>query len=157
MLELQMGLIRDIRRNRLMEQIKERIGNGLSRIYVLVPEQSTFTMEREVCRLLGNDISNQSVTVVGFKHKARLVHEASGTSADYMDEGGRLLAMAMATAESKKNLTILKDSATRPEFLETLVRTYTAFKTHEVPCVRASPTAPPTWACWTSVWNSPNG
>ena len=127
MLELQMGLNRDYRRERTMRMMKEACEKGdAKRIYLLVPEQSTFNMGREVCRMIGNDVANGRIEVVGYDRLMRLVYRDCGGRKKHMDEGGRLLAMAQAAEETRKALTVYKSSAMRPEFLQNLLDTYSS-------------------------------
>lgn len=127
MLELQMGLNRDCRRERTMRMMKDACMKGdAKRIYLLVPEQSTFAMGREVCRLIGNDVANGRIEVVGYDRLMRLVYRDCGGHKTHMDEGGRLLAMAQAAETVRKTLTVYKSSAMRPEFLQSLLNTYSS-------------------------------
>ena len=66
MLDLVMSPYRDVRRDTMMNKIRELQKAGFTKIFVLTPEQSTYVMDKECCRLLGNDFANQYVQVVGF-------------------------------------------------------------------------------------------
>ena len=132
MLDLVMSPYRDVRRDTMMNKIRELQKAGFTKIFVLTPEQSTYVMDKECCRLLGNDFANQYVQVVGFKRLARLVYAQCGGREDLMDDGARLLAMTMAVEKCMKDLTFYKASAKRPDFLEVLLSTYTLIRTHEL-------------------------
>ena len=125
MLELQMGINAAARRTRTIEKIKKLCMAGEERIFVLVPEQCTFSMQREICEQVGNTLSNGRVDVVGFKQFVSRVYGACGHKTPHLDDGGRLIAMAMAIENKRKSLRIFGESARRPEFIATLLSSYT--------------------------------
>ena len=96
MIEIQMGLNRDVRRERLMGKIRQLCMDGHERIFLLVPEQSTYVMSREVCRSVGNSLSIGRVEVLGFKQLFEKVYAECGRYREHMDEGGRIMVMASA-------------------------------------------------------------
>lgn len=132
MLELQMGLNRDARRRRTMRVIREMQDKGFTRINVLVPEQSTFVMSRDVCAELGNERYNQGVEVLGFENLFRRVHADCGERKDVLDEGGRLLAMAQAVEEVRVagSLKTFHTISSRPEYLQRFLLAYSTFELH---------------------------
>ena len=132
MLELVLNANRDVRRKAMMDTIREMQAQGISKIYVLTPEQSTYVMDKECCSELGNSFSNQYIQVVGFKRLARLVYAQCGGYEELMDDGARLLAMTAAVDKVIKELDFYKASARRPDFLEMLLSTYTTMKMHGV-------------------------
>lgn len=132
MLELVLNANRDVRRKAMMDTIREMQAQGISKIYVLTPEQSTYVMDKECCSELGNSFSNQYIQVVGFKRLARLVYAQCGGYEQLMVDGARLLAMTAAVDKVIKELDFYKASARRPDFLEMLLSTYTTMKMHGV-------------------------
>lgn len=134
MLTLQMGLNRDTRRGHLMAKIAKARMEGFRRVYVLVSEQSTFIMDREVCRILGNTQRGCRVEVLGFERLMQHIYEECGEATEHLDEGGRLLAMALASekAGKSKELTVYRHMTGRPEFLSSLLSTYTTFRLHGI-------------------------
>lgn len=132
MVEILMGLSRESRRKAVMTRIEKACKAGKRRIYLLVPEQSTFNATRDVCRQLGNSLPNGRVKVIGFEQLFEAVYTDCGEYSEHMDEGGRLLAMAAAVSDKKPELNIFQGSANRPEFLRDLVVAYNTMNHHEV-------------------------
>ena len=103
MLTIQTGLNRSKREATLVNSIKNLSVSYAGRIFLLVPEQSTFLYTRSVCAALGNSLSNNRVSVVGFDELFDLVHAECGHRAEMLDEGGRLLALALAADNATKS------------------------------------------------------
>lgn len=132
MLELQLGTNRDARRHRTMQVIRELQDKGFAHINVLMPEQSTFVMSRDVCRELGNERYNHGVEVMGFDTMFCRLHTDCGERRDILDDGGRLLAMEQAVEEvqAKGLLKAFSGLSTRPEHLSTFLTAYGMFSLH---------------------------
>lgn len=132
MLELQLGTNRDARRRRTIQVIRQLQDKGLTRINVLVPEQASFVMSRDVCRELGNERFNHGVEVMGFDTMFRRVHADCGERKDVLDDGGRLLAMEQAVEEvqSKGLLKSFSGLSTRPEYLAKFLTAYEMVTLH---------------------------
>lgn len=128
MLEIQIGLNRDKRRTRTLNCIREMQAAGAKRINVLVPEQSTFVLTRDVTNFLAN--KSAGVEVFGFKQMFERIYNACGGRKAYLDDGGRLLAMSAAASRASKAgvLSTLSANALRPEFLDQLLHTYTLLR-----------------------------
>lgn len=99
-------------------------------IYILVPEQSTFLVSRDVCAAFGNRDSNRNISVVGFDGLADAVHNACGRRISTLDDGGRLLALALAAdnASSDHSLRVYKGLSSRPEYLQRLLDNYSMLR-----------------------------
>ena len=130
MLTIQTGLNRSKREATLINSIKNLSETYIGRIFLLVPEQSTFLYSRSICAALGNSLSNNRVSVVGFDELFTLVHAECGDRVDMLDEGGRLLALALAADNSTKAhaLKVYSGLSTRPEFLEKLLDNYSMLR-----------------------------
>ena len=87
MLTIQTGLTRDKRETTLVNSVKKLSASYAGRIFLLVPEQSTFLYTRSVCAALGNSLSNNRVSVVGFDELFDLIHTECGHRAEMLDEG----------------------------------------------------------------------
>lgn len=131
MVELQMGLNRDARLLRVLDQMRLACDAGQEHMYMLVPEQSTHAMTKVVCHHLG-DRASKHIEVIGFERLMTRVWEYCGGSQDFMDDGGRLLVMAAAVAKVQKTLGIFKESALRPEFLKDLLTLKDSLELHSV-------------------------
>lgn len=134
MLTLQIGLNSEKRYTRLMNEIKNDVEQYDDRLYLLVPDQSTFTHTKKACEALGNDLVNQRLNIVGFDKLFELIYKDEGHKSRYLDAGGRLLAIAMAADNCAKNgeLKVYKGLSARPEFLTKLLDTYDLFAMHGV-------------------------
>ena len=130
MLTIQTGLTRDKRETTLVNSIKKLSASYAGRIFLLVPEQSTFLYTRSVCAALGNSLSNNRVSVVGFDELFDLIHTECGHRAEMLDEGGRLLALAFAADNATKAhaLKVYSGLSARPEFLEKLLDNYSMLR-----------------------------
>ena len=130
MLTIQAGLNRSKREATLINSIKNLSETYIGRIFLLVPEQSTFLYSRSICAALGNSLSNNRVSVVGFDELFTLVHAECGDRVDMLDEGGRLLALALAADTSAKAhaLKVYSGLSARPEFLEKLLDNYSMLR-----------------------------
>lgn len=130
MLTIQTGLNRSKRESTLVNSIKNLSVSYAGRIFLLVPEQSTFLYTRSVCAALGNSLSNNRVSVVGFDELFDLVHAECGHRAEMLDEGGRLLALALAADNAAKAhaLKVYNGLSTRPEFLQKLLDNYSMLR-----------------------------
>ena len=74
MLTLQIGLNSEKRYARLMNEIKNDAEQYDDRLYLLVPDQSTFTHTKKACEALGNDLVNQRLNIVGFDKLFELIY-----------------------------------------------------------------------------------
>jgi len=130
MLSIQTGLNRAKREATLINAIINLSESYAGRIFLLVPEQSTFLYARSVCAALGNSLSNNRVSVVGFDELFDLVHAECGHRAEMLDEGGRLLALALAADNATKShtLKVYSGLSARPEFLEKLLDNYSMLR-----------------------------
>lgn len=128
MLEIQLGLNRDKRRARTLNNIREAQAAGAPHVYVLTPEQSTFVLTRDVTNYLDNRCAG--VEVFGFKQMFERIYSACGGRNTYLDDGGRLLAMSAAASRASRagQLSALSANALRPEFLDQLLHTYSLLR-----------------------------
>ena len=81
----------------VMARIKDAVDNGLGGRLLIVPEQYSHEAERELCRICGDSLSLYA-EVLSFTGLARKLNaELGGGAAPYLDKGGRLLCMALAS------------------------------------------------------------
>lgn len=106
----------------ILTAIKEYRKAGASRMYMLVPEQETHQLTRQVCLTLG-DCASRYIEVLGFERLWTRIKEAVGGDETIMDEGGCLLTMSKAVADVRGELTQFRDAATRSETIQDLLRT----------------------------------
>lgn len=106
----------------ILTAIKEYQKAGVSRMYMLVPEQETHQLTRQVCTALG-DSASRYIEVLGFERLWTRIKEAVGGDENIMDEGGCLLTMSKAVADVRGELTQYRDAATHSETIQDLLRT----------------------------------
>ena len=81
----------------VMARIKDAVDRGLGGRLLIVPEQYSHEAERELCRICGDSLSLYA-EVLSFTGLARKLNaELGGGAAPYLDKGGRLLCMALAS------------------------------------------------------------
>ena len=128
------GLNRDLRRAKLMDGIKTmtmRKNADAMKMYLIVPEETTFISQRELLLRLGNSASRY-IECVGPERLKERVYALVGHRPECMDDGGRLLSMAAAVRAVRTDLKCYKASAQKPEFLEMMLRTYDMLEQYDV-------------------------
>ena len=110
----------------ILQQMKT---NGIKRPQVmLVPEQSSYEMERLLCEKNGNT-SGFYAEVISFTNLAnRMFSLYGGLAAPELDEGGRLLVMYEALKSVVHRLTVFNLPAKKTEFLTGLLSTIDELK-----------------------------
>ncbi len=102
-------------------------GHKSNRI-LMVPELASHEMERRLCAAAGDTVS-RFAEVLSFTRLSRRVAEYTGNSAEkYLDNGGRVVAMASAARQLHSKLKAYAALETRPEFLMGLVEAVDEFK-----------------------------
>lgn len=80
----------------LIREIRENMARGIGGNILLVPEQYSHEAERELCRVCGDSLSLYA-EVLSFSGLARsLETKRGGAAAPWLDQGGRMLCMALA-------------------------------------------------------------
>ena len=107
MLTLLMGKAGSGKTAAVLGKIRENVIKKIPGSILLVPEQYSHEAERELARICPDSMSlyAEVMSFTGFAR--RLSAEYGGSSKRYLDEGGRLLAMALALDGFGKDLPVL--------------------------------------------------
>ncbi|MBQ9663323.1 MAG: PD-(D/E)XK nuclease family protein [Oscillospiraceae bacterium] len=109
------GKVRSGKTSAIISEIREAVAQGKGRQLLLVPEQYSHEAERELCEACGDRLSLYA-EVMSFTGFARWSMGVHGGGADVrMDEGGKLLCMAMALKELQPMLKIYGRAADNPD------------------------------------------
>lgn len=112
----------------LMQNLCQKAAAG-HKVMLLVPEQFSFTSEKEVYRRLGSHVMMEHVEVLSFTRLAHLIFRSMGGMAGRrLDEPTRLLLMNAALDEVSSQLEIYAQSARSSSFLQLMVQTVAQFK-----------------------------
>ena len=99
----------------MMTEIRDLADRGTGNLFLIVPEQFSHEAERELCTLCGDSMSLHA-EVLSFSGLGRkLASMTGGASARYLDEGGKLLCMALTMSELSPALEVFASSAHRSE------------------------------------------
>lgn len=103
------------------------LGEG-RRVYLIVPEQSSFDRDRDFLFTYGEELSNQ-LTVTSFTHLVRDVLEEYGLlPKPQADEAARSVIMSMAAEECADSLDIYKKYTGKPALIKRLLGEYGEIK-----------------------------
>ncbi len=111
----------------IYEKICSLLENG-ERVYLIVPEQSSFDRDRDFLMTYGERMSNL-LTVTSFTHLSRDVLEENGLKVKpEADEAARNVFMSLAAEECADELSIYKKHGSRPGLVKTLLEEYAEIK-----------------------------
>lgn len=112
----------------LLEMIASDIVHEYGDRILVVPELISHDTERRLCAAAG-DSASRFAEVLSFSRLARRVADSVGHAApECMDNGGRIVAMALAMHQLHSRLKAYAAVETRPEFLESLLDAVDEFK-----------------------------
>lgn len=132
MLELRYGSDWVRNRDGVLSDLCREAALGLSGRILLVPEQFSHDMERQLCAAGGDAISRYA-EVLSFTRLAGRVFSISGGGArECLDAGGRVGAMASAVEQLRPKLKSYAAASARPEFLTEMIRAVDEFKSCRV-------------------------
>lgn len=98
------------------------------RVYLIVPEQSSFDRDRDFLFSYGEGLANK-LTVTSFTHLVRDVLEEQGLqSKPQADEAARSVIMSLAAEECKDSLDIYRKYAGKPALVKNLLGEYGEIK-----------------------------
>ena len=116
------GKARSGKTARIIAEIKKTVVNGQGRALLLVPEQYSHEAERELCVACGDRLSLHAevMSFSGFARWSRSVY--GGSARHWMDQGGKLLCMAVALRELRPVLHLYGDAVENPDLQAEMVR-----------------------------------
>ena len=116
------GKVRSGNTSAIISEIRETVRSGSGKALLLVPEQYSHEAERELCEACGDRLS-LFAEVMSFSGFARWSMGLHGGGADVrMDQGGKLLCMAVALRELQPLLRIYGRAAENTDLQAMMVR-----------------------------------
>ena len=116
----------------VIAEIKANMERGIRDSILLVPEQYSHEAERELCRACGDRLSLYA-EVLSFSGLARrTAAKLGGTAAPWLDQGGRMLCMALALKGVGARLTVYGDAQRRAEMQSMLLAAVDELKTARI-------------------------
>ena len=116
----------------LIREIQENMARGIGGNILLVPEQYSHEAERELCRVCGDSLSLYA-EVLSFSGLARsLETKRGGAAAPWLDQGGRMLCMALALQGAGARLKVYGAAQRRPEMQALLLKAIDELKTARI-------------------------
>lgn len=113
----------------VMREIRGAVQRHEAESILLVPEQYSHEAERELCEICGDSLSLYA-EVLSFTGLARKLNgELGGGAAKYLDKGGRLLCMALATEGLYSRLRVYSSARKRAEMQSMLLSAVDELKT----------------------------
>lgn len=129
MLRIIMGKAGTGKSSALMKEIQGAVLRREEGYILLVPEQYSHEAERELCEICGDSLSLYA-EVLSFTGLARRLNaELGGGAAKYLDKGGRLLCMALATEGLYSRLRVYSSARKRAEMQTMLLSAVDELKT----------------------------
>ena len=104
----------------VLDAICTRARAGEEGQILIVPEQFSHEAERALCRAGGDTISRYAEVLSFSRLASRVFSQFGGVSAEYLDGGGRFLAVYRAVEQVRAQLKCYAAVSTRPEFLQQL-------------------------------------
>ena len=113
----------------VIDEIRANMARGIGDSILLVPEQYSHEAERELCRACGDRLS-LFAEVLSFSGLARrTASRLGGTAAPWLDQGGRMLCMALALQGVGARLRVYGAAQRRPEMQGLLLAAVDELKT----------------------------
>ena len=95
---------------------------------LIVPEQNSFDAEWAVCARGGDGVSRYAQVLSFTRLASRVFSETGGAAAAFLDQSGRMIAMAGALEQIRTRLKRYGAQITKPEFLQQLLRMTDEFR-----------------------------
>ena len=135
MLTLVTGRARSGKTSYVMKEIKKRVDLKHGGNILLVPEQYSHQSARALSEYCGDSLSLYGEELTFSLLSDRVLAETGGMAETLLDEGGRILVMALAFASVQPSLKLYGGVSARSEFLSGLLKTL-----DELRSCRISPT-----------------
>ena len=97
---------------------------------LIVPEQFTYEAQRRLCEMGGDTISRYAEVLALSQVSDRVAGIYGGVAENYLDHGGRLLAMAMASEQIASRIKYFAAVIRKPEFLTEMVSIVDEFRSY---------------------------
>ena len=127
MLKIIYGRARTGKTARIVAEISARVQAKLGFAYYIIPEQYSHEAERELCRRAGDSLALFAETTSFTRLFYSLTAQLGGGAVRFLDNGGKILALARAYEAVLPNLRILGRSELRAKVLPALTYTMNEF------------------------------
>ena len=108
----------------LFREIGEQVRMRQEGQILLVPDQISHEMERQLCLSCGDSVSLYAEVLTISQLANRVLSETGGSAAPILDDGGRVLVMNLAFHSVASELQYYRGKEEIPDFLKDLLRTY---------------------------------
>ncbi len=123
MLKIYCSTHRVLNEQHLLSLVCGRAGENMPMELILVPEQISHMLERKLCKVGGDSIS-QYAEILGFSRLAlRVFSQYGGIAGSETDAAGKLLAMCLTVEQLRSQLKLYGGKALKPNFLLQLSKT----------------------------------
>ena len=133
MLTLVTGRARSGKTSYIMSEIKKSVDEKRSGNILLVPEQYSHQTARALSEYCGDSLSLYGEELTFSLLSDRVLAETGGISETLLDEGGRLLIMALAFTSVQPSLRMYGDVAAKSEFLSGILKAADELKSCRIP------------------------
>ena len=113
----------------VMNEIAAAVKRREDGYILLVPEQYSHEAERELCEICGDSLSLYAEVLSFTALARRIAGELGGGAAQYLDKGGRLLCMALASDGLHTRLKVYSDARRKAELQTMLLSAVDELKT----------------------------
>ena len=133
MLTLVTGRARSGKTSFVMNEIKKRVDSRQGDNILLVPEQYSHQSARALSEYCGDSLSLYGEVLTFSLLADRVLAETGGLAETLLDEGGRILVMALAFASVQPSLKLYGGVTARSEFLSGLLKTLDELRSCRIP------------------------
>jgi len=133
MLTLVTGRARSGKTSFVMNEIKKRVDARLGGNILLVPEQYSHQSARALSEYCGDSLSLYGEELTFSLLSDRVLAETGGMAETLLDEGGRILAMALAFSNVQPSLKVYGGVTAKSEFLSGLLKTLDELRSCRIP------------------------
>jgi ATP-dependent helicase/nuclease subunit B len=112
----------------VMDDLKAKTAQHMTRLLYIVPEQYSHDAERQLLRICGDSLSLHGEVLSFSRLCSRVFAETGGSASTLLDDGGRLLLMSRALSAVAGKLELYGKAEQKEDFLEQLVALSKEFK-----------------------------
>lgn len=130
MLHFITGSDRIVLSDQLLEQLCGEGSQANNSRIMIVPEQFSHEAERRLCQMGGDTISRFAEVLSFSRLSDRVAATYGGAARAYLDQGGRVLAMALAAEQASSRIKFYAAVLRKPEFLVDVVAMIDEFQSY---------------------------
>lgn len=132
MLTLILGRGKSGKTTELLQAVKACPATGMAERIVIVPEQLSHQMERQLAAVCGDEISFTAEVLSFTRLSSRVLSIYGGGARQSLDQGGRILTARLALDSIRSQLKVFAAAAGKAEFLQSMVSMIDEFKSYGV-------------------------